>query len=511
MPGTNVLRGHSFGHIYNLRVWAYSSDAVLFTWEYDNAYTNQIDTIYISTFVNGTFYAKTRANYQIVGGLDTGKHEIDIMPLPVHLSEYGDWLGRRNQGSRLYLNWVAGVDENDTASYQIYSNSGSGDLSYTSELATVDTIEATHLTDERGKTGRVTETLSSSGTYYGQDNYVQYYMYSTSSTKWKWLYRNDPDGGWTFGAENIDITTYPQEIVYSDGTRTGIYIQFTGSDYTPGTNWTLTIGCRSYYNTTSLDNGNWKFVVRASDSVGNESANETPVLTATVAAPPPMLEDLAITYDNDTYKATITWTAVDASITANVYSNTDHLTELVPQFFRTLDTTTGDTGTWTSGVLTAGVWVFVVRASNSAGEEENLYLLKISLAGSPAQQVTNATAPLYVSAQAEEAGAATCYATVDDTVVKVRVYSDLTTGTLDYSNLVETYTVPTNLAGQVVKALTIPLTFADLSSTEGAHILGFRSESSSEDVETNTDKTATVTIDNTAPEAPASGTVTRLW
>ena len=132
-------------------------------------------------------------------------------------------------------------------------------------------------------------------------------------------------------------------------------------------------GLASYeITTTELAAGTYKFVVRPVDINGNETANVatfTQVLTKFIDP----VTAFALSYDGGTDKATLTW--VDPSgIGAGdleIYSNGGDATKPYPDYSTAIATVAAGVQTFLSGVLTEGLHVFGIRASDGTTREPN--------------------------------------------------------------------------------------------------------------------------------------------
>ena len=153
---------------------ALSEDAVELTWEILSPDSGDVlRGVWLSIYVDGVYYDSTQTPSMIVGGLTEATHAIDLVLENEALK--GAWVGfSSSSGSQLNLDWSDCAEIYDVASYRLYWNSGTGDVSFTTAWQTVDTIEATHLSAALPTSGTGTGLLTSSGDYTGDYVWVKY-------------------------------------------------------------------------------------------------------------------------------------------------------------------------------------------------------------------------------------------------------------------------------------------------------------------------------------------------
>ncbi len=260
------------------------------------------------------------------------------------------------------------------------------------------------------------------------------------------------------------------------------------------------------YKTDALDDGTYKFGVRAVDSAGNEDTNTT-FITVTIATYPLAVTDLAYTFNNTTKKVTLTWTASTSSDIANyrIYSNSG---SGYISYDTIVATVAHPTATWTSGAITtAGTWNYGVRAVDSGGLEElnSDVVASIELVGSPVStQADLPNAPTGLEALAVSGAKIQLTWVYNDineaaTPDTFSIYYDNGGGVVDYNNALDTVLYSTGIT--LNRYLTF--TFTSGALTNGTtYIFGVRAKDGS-DEEAN-EVTVTADADSTAPNAPTA-------
>ena len=126
------------------------------------------------------------------------------------------------------------------------------------------------------------------------------------------------------------------------------------------------------FTTNKLINGTHTFRAFTVDNLGNRmQAMED--LSILIEGFPAAVTDLAVTYDEGTGKATITWTESPDADHYEVYGNGGEASLPAPNFQSGLIDGSVSGSSYTTGVLSNGTWWFGVRVVDGDGlREENL-------------------------------------------------------------------------------------------------------------------------------------------
>lgn len=519
--------------ISNVRFQAASSDALTIRWTI-NAPLGAL-TVWAVVYLDGEYAGKTQGESITVGGISTGRHSILLRLEPDSRAGLWDFFDIES-GSRPLIDWSASSATQDIASYILYWDNATGTVSFTTALATVDTIETTHKDNSAPDSGTGTGTLSSHGDYDGGYPYCQYQVvidtagsmedYGDGATyKWRKVYWDNEAGGLvTTDYDTLNPIYAADQYEYLDD---GISISFDDAtdSYVADDTWNITFACRQYYrHPAQLSDGTYKVCIRSSDGV-NTSINIDPQVTFTVDAPPADPSGVAIAYQDES-KIEITGTAPDVADISKIvicsncgvdadepdkrflHSDWYSMGFLQYQPSSEITVTAGEAFTYTSGVLTEGIWKFSVMAMDAKGKfSDGIDVYKMELRGTIPEEVTLSPAPTGLDAVQVAGGSIrldfSLYGLSNTTgrAASANVYYDNNTGTVDYTTAIATATNTHKGIWTKCTATVTGLTDA----TE--YIFGVRAVSETGDEESNTD-TVTCKADATAPNPPGSVTVT---